>query len=542
MHKVPQLHHFIKQLLQVVVGNLAFKRRNKRLCFLGSVRAETSFESRSVNVDGLQNSSKLTELAALKALKLGASCEQLLYGRDMFLLLESCKQLEVFLGLEQSLGLGDLLLDVAPARRHGVDDGARFRQVQGRYLLELSQTQRCRGLFVSGRGSLWARDGWRCGSGRAGVGHVDGDDWRREDEADGDERQGVRIGLADNKNMRSIDTMLPVVDPKFLARRRGLASMARASFFSSVAFTKPSHIPHFNIFNRYVVVCGVMTMSTSLSTIPMGIQFMSDLHLERTNYNHDISQAASHLALVGDIGRFSDFDGYVAFLEKQCQQFDKVFLIAGNNEFYGSSHREGVDAAQRLIDMPSLRGKLAFLNRNRFDLTGSIIVLGCTLHSHIEPEHTQLNKDFERIKEWTITDHNEEHGLDLKWLQASLQQIADTEPDKRVIILTHYAPSFQNTCHPMHENNAVSQCFCSDTLEAFKGWRGSEQVTNWIFGHTHWNTRFKFGNTVVQSNCMQNQPRNLSWWRRLMIYRPFDERAVVDSSPGRSWSDWLFRT
>ncbi|KAI4754992.1 hypothetical protein E4T52_13745 [Aureobasidium sp. EXF-3400] len=185
------------------------------------------------------------------------------------------------------------------------------------------------------------------------------------------------------------------------------------------------------------------------------IQFMSDLHLERNNYDYEIPCAASHLALAGDIGRFCDYDDYAGFLRIQCQTFDQVLLVAGNNEFYGSSRQEGLDAVDTLIQDPGLQGKLVFLNRTRVDLAGSnIAVLGCTLHSHIQYDCAQLNKDFENIRNWTIEDHNKEHELDVEWLHTSLRYIADTDPHKEVIILTHHAPSFKDTCHPMHENNA----------------------------------------------------------------------------------------
>jgi len=268
---------------------------------------------------------------------------------------------------------------------------------------------------------------------------------------------------------------------------------------------------------------------------------MSDLHLERVNYHYDVPCAASHLALAGDIGRFCDYDEYAGFLRTQCLKFDQVLLVAGNNEFYGSSRQEALDAANRLVQDPTLQGKLVFLNRTRVDLAGSnITVLGCTLHSHIASDCTQLNKDFKSIRNWSIEDHNKEHEQDVEWLRSSLQHIADTDPQKQVIIITHHAPSFKDTCHPMHENNAVSQCFCSNTLDAFRTWKGHEQVSNWIFGHTHWNARFMCENTIVQSNCLPNQPRNLTWWRRFSMYRPFDPRAVIDSRPARYWGNWLF--
>jgi hypothetical protein len=173
---------------------------------------------------------------------------------------------------------------------------------------------------------------------------------------------------------------------------------------------------------------------------------MSDLHLERNKYDYNVPCVTSRLALVGDIGRFCDYDDYAGFLRTKCQTFDQVLLIAGNNEFYGSSRQEGLESASKLMQDPTLQGKLVFLNHNRVDLAGSnTTVLGCTLHSHIQPNCAQLNKDFKCIRNWTIEDHNREHELDVEWLRTSLRQIADTDPHKEVIILTHHAPSFKDT-------------------------------------------------------------------------------------------------
>lgn len=126
----------------------------------------------------------------------------------MFLLLEACKQLEVFLGLEKSLGLGDLLLDVAPACRDSVDDGTCLGQVQSGHLLEFSQTQNRCGFFISSGGSLWARDHVRLMSRCAGVGHLVWSDWYGEDSGDDGGRLGSKDAMIDgNGVMRDNDVV-----------------------------------------------------------------------------------------------------------------------------------------------------------------------------------------------------------------------------------------------------------------------------------------------------------------------------------------------
>ena len=258
------------------------------------------------------------------------------------------------------------------------------------------------------------------------------------------------------------------------------------------------------------------------------LQYMSDLHLERINYDLEVPKTAPYLILAGDIGRFCDYDQYLAFVRKQCEHFDRVLLIAGNHEFYGSSREEGLEAAERMCSDPATQAKLVFLNRTRFDMPDTnIIVLGCTLQSHIGPECTRKTNDFRRIEGWTIEQHNAEHELDLQWLQASLAEVASRAPSSRVVIATHYAPAFEKTCHPMNENNAVSQCFSSHTLKAMSDWKGHELVSHWIFGHTHWNTSFRSGKVTVLSNQYCNDSHKLSWLQKHTLYRPFDPKATI---------------
>ena len=261
----------------------------------------------------------------------------------------------------------------------------------------------------------------------------------------------------------------------------------------------------------------------------IAIQFMSDLHLERDNYaGLQVEPLAPYLLLVGDIGRFVDFEQYRDFLATQCAQFERVLLVAGNHEFYGSSRQEGLAAAEQIVHDPAMSGKLLFMNRGRFNIpTSSITILGCTLHSYIAPDHTKLSNDFERIRDWRVADHNEEHQRDLTWLRESLATLQAEQPCRQVVIATHYAPAFEKTTHPVNENNAVSQCFSSHALEDLQDWQGCEMVKYWLFGHTHWNARFMSGSTTVTSNCLRNNPKGLSWWQKLSIYRPFDPHATI---------------
>ncbi|KAK4895093.1 hypothetical protein LTR27_006699 [Elasticomyces elasticus] len=231
-----------------------------------------------------------------------------------------------------------------------------------------------------------------------------------------------------------------------------------------------------------------MTFRTSSTTL----QYMSDLHLERVRYEHTVTPAAPVLILAGDIGRFCDYDKYREFLTNVCNAYELVLLVAGNHEFYGSSPEEGLEVAERLVNEPSMHGKLRLLNRGRVDIPGSnVTVLGCTLHSHISSDYTALTNDFEQIRNWSVQAHNEEHEKDLAWLKTSLKDIMEEEPKRNIVVVTHYAPLFQGVAHPMNENNALAQCFSSSALEEVRQEANMPSTSYWIFGHTHWNAQLK---------------------------------------------------
>ncbi|KAI6855705.1 hypothetical protein KC323_g8223 [Hortaea werneckii] len=263
---------------------------------------------------------------------------------------------------------------------------------------------------------------------------------------------------------------------------------------------------------------------------PVSIQFLSDIHLDRLLYQPvPIPPAAPILLLIGDIGRFDDYVQYRDFLIHHSAHFEKLILIAGNHEFYSSSRTEGLAAAERLVQEPQMSGKLLFLNRGRFDIPETnITILGCTLHSHIASDYTKLTHDFARIKDWRVADHNQEHEKDLTWLKTSIAECSKEQPQRKIVVATHYAPAFEKTTHPANENNAISQCFSSHTLAALKDWEGAQHVKYWLFGHTHWNTRFKSGDTIVMSNCRSNDSSRLSWWQKRFRYRAFDEQAKIE--------------
>lgn len=260
----------------------------------------------------------------------------------------------------------------------------------------------------------------------------------------------------------------------------------------------------------------------------MRLQYMSDLHLERCNYEFNFPKKAPYLILGGDIGRLSDFEQYAGFIFSQCYRFEQVLLILGNHEFYGSSYEEGIEKASRLVVDSRAQQRLILLRRERgiWAIPGTnTIILGCTLYSHVSPSCTRLSLDFKRIKGWSVDKHNEEHRLDLEWLDRSIQNITGETPKKDIIVVSHFSPAFEKTSHPKYNNREGSECFSSDALEFIRNQNPTARVMYWIFGHTHWNTRFCQNKITLLSNQMQLDVVDLNRFERWK--RAFRSKATL---------------
>lgn len=227
---------------------------------------------------------------------------------------------------------------------------------------------------------------------------------------------------------------------------------------------------------------------------------MSDLHLENEGYhNFHIPREAPNLLLVGDIGNLKDRGSYLTFLEHLCSLFDRVLLVPGNHEYFHLDRSDAEEIAAEFSDC--LGDRFVWMDRQRVELNDKLVILGCTLHSYISrderPDVEKEIQDFCRIGSWSVDEHNAQHKRDRRWLK---QQLNATKRFQQVIIATHFPPTWDLTSDPAYANKPTRSFFGSDTLRAFHKWRGSRQVTHWIFGHTHWNAKLQIGGTSLLSN------------------------------------------
>lgn len=233
-------------------------------------------------------------------------------------------------------------------------------------------------------------------------------------------------------------------------------------------------------------------------------QVVSDLHLEHCSQytSFQIPVRAPYLILAGDIGRLADYDLYLDFLATLAKQFRRVFLVLGETEYFGASHKHGKHIAYRIQQEPVLEGRVALLQRKRFDIGSDVTLLGCTLNTNIPKEgHGVVSsrvKDFKQISDWTVANHVLEHQIDVEWLENEVHILRKEKgPNHKIVVITHHAPTIGNTLTPDHEQYAETVTYGTSLLG-----KGSylDEVQTWIFGHTGLSVDSRSGNTRLISN------------------------------------------
>lgn len=225
------------------------------------------------------------------------------------------------------------------------------------------------------------------------------------------------------------------------------------------------------------------------------IQVESDLHLEFYTKGKlpAVEQAASYLALAGDIG-YPFSAEYKEFIKQMSEKFDKVFVLTGNHEFYASQKTvlQIIDQIQVVCNSFT---NVFFLNRDTYDLSEHTRLIGCTLWSPIE-DHVSLN-DFYKIhtqrnRKLTAAEYRKWNKMDVEYVVAEVNRAkAD---GKEVIVMTHHGPL--SVMGGKYEGNRLSSGFvnqldylCADPIKA------------WISGHVHSNVDTEVNGVRSVSNA-----------------------------------------
>ena len=237
---------------------------------------------------------------------------------------------------------------------------------------------------------------------------------------------------------------------------------------------------------------------------------ISDLHLEFMGPEFNPG-SGDILFLAGDILTARNLNKdesspkrqcYLEFLDACSQNYNDVFYIAGNHEHYGYDINRSTDSIRNAL-MSNYNAH--FLQNDEFIL-GDWVVLGTTLWTDLKNNDPMVKWDVARsmndcrvirINNMRFTPDRwwAEHFASFQWLHNKLAE----HKDKKVLVMTHHAPSVQSIHQRYLQDRHYNQTYGYFTN--LDEWiLARPQIKYWLHGHTHNSSDYQIGNTRVIAN------------------------------------------
>ena len=232
----------------------------------------------------------------------------------------------------------------------------------------------------------------------------------------------------------------------------------------------------------------------------MKLALCSDLHInfkDLPNWFFDNSRGANVLVVAGDTIETKYIQTVEPVFAKLSKLYPKVVMISGNHEFYGS---EVTDSKQHMRDLSSKFDNLTYLDDEFINLNEEYVLIGSTLW-------TDFNKNNPMTQLWASSHMNDYRLIkttnplyikrfpkDIPTLTPSytynyhlkakefIKETVKSNKGKKVIVITHQAPSFQSVDDYFRHDMAGNGCYASDMDDFILE---HENIRLWQHGHMH---------------------------------------------------------
>jgi predicted phosphohydrolase len=209
----------------------------------------------------------------------------------------------------------------------------------------------------------------------------------------------------------------------------------------------------------------------------MDLQYASDLHTEISGSAPvRLAPLAPVLLLAGDVGSPSH-PAYAETLNAVAQAFQRVFVVAGNHEYYHESIASG---EARLATATAGRPNVTYLQNQAAHLPDSdISIFGGTFWTSIPPEERDACReaiaDYRRIQGFSPEESTRLHEAAVAALAAALE----AAPGRRWVVVSHHMPKCALVA-PQWVHHPATAAFACDVALA-----DDPRIVAWVYGHTH---------------------------------------------------------
>jgi predicted MPP superfamily phosphohydrolase len=265
------------------------------------------------------------------------------------------------------------------------------------------------------------------------------------------------------------------------------------------------------------------------------MRVFSDVHYEHTQYLSDMWEPPhldtdnnTILILAGDLctGKLS-----LDVIQLYSNRFKQVLIVLGNHDYYLQNiHTFAEEYAQACNERFA---NVTLLHSTTFEI-GDYVFVGDTFWTNmkegdakvIRDAHLVMQPDFAYIlkdvifDEETFTQRITKITSDV-WLNAHHRQfdyinhVVQNSKDKKVIVVTHHAPSLKSVAEKYKRYGDSNYYFGSD-CDDFMHY--NPQIKYWIHGHMHNKSDYLIGNTRVLANP-KGYPNEYNEFDELSLYK-----------------------
>jgi predicted phosphodiesterase len=235
----------------------------------------------------------------------------------------------------------------------------------------------------------------------------------------------------------------------------------------------------------------------------MKISLVSDVHLE---CKHLELPGGDVLILAGDVAEAKHLAGpeYQKFFTEECAKYQRVFYVLGNHEHYMCLLDETYHNIKELLP-----DNVTLLENEAVEYNG-VVFLGATLwtdmnkqdpetmngirfyindYRHIKYFSEKFNTTLRISPEMTVEKHKES--------LAYFKEYLELNPDKKVVVVTHMAPSSLSVAERYKNESLTNSAFYSELNDFILD---HPNIKVWCHGHTHTPFDYMVGTTRVLCN------------------------------------------
>ena len=258
----------------------------------------------------------------------------------------------------------------------------------------------------------------------------------------------------------------------------------------------------------------------------MIIDYVSDLHLEINNHVYVSKRNDGRgdvLILAGDIVTFAAIDPaktdpnnrsirrrFLKMLQTDWSEYEKIYWIPGNHEYYGYYFDGADEAGKRFCN--TLDPRLHLLNNETVELDDNNVIIASTLWTDFrnnpidmetartvmndyaevcmnEKEYRKSKSPFSKKMKLTPQRTAEVHKESLKFMKSECEKYRE----KRTIMVSHHAISDRSLNPKFSDNTYLNSSYYT----SLDDWISDSRAQVWIHGHTHHDVNYEIGSTRV---------------------------------------------